>query len=35
MIELACASIGFLCIGAMLGIVIGLNAPQEEKEKPL
>jgi len=32
-IELICASIGFLFIGAMLGMVIGLNAPEEEKEE--
>jgi len=31
MIELACASIGFLFIGAILGMVIGLNAPPIEE----
>jgi len=31
-IELICASIGFLFIGAMLGMVIGLNAPPVEEK---
>ena len=32
-LELVCASIGFLFIGAMLGMVIGLNAPDVEDEE--
>ena len=33
-VKLICGVIGFLFIGAMLGIVIGLNAPPiEEKEE--
>ncbi len=32
-IKLICGVIGFLFIGAMLGLVIGLNAPDiEEKD---
>lgn len=33
-LELICGSIGFLFIGAMLGMVIGLNAPSGEDEEP-
>ncbi len=33
-VKLLCGAIGFLFIGAMLGMVIGLNAPPvEEKDK--
>ena len=33
-LKLICGVIGFLFIGAMLGMVIGLNAPPvEEKDK--
>ena len=32
-IKLICGVIGFLFIGAMLGIVIGLNAPPIDEEK--
>ncbi len=31
-LKLICGVIGFLFIGAMLGMVIGLNAPPIEKE---
>ena len=33
-LKLVCGVIGFLFIGAMLGMIIGLNAPPiEEKDK--
>ena len=32
-VKLICGVIGFLFVGAMLGIVIGLNAPPIDEEK--